>query len=60
MSIAVADATKLGVRAFSQVAPLGVVDGFVTDAAAEDPATHPNGPQTLTALRDEGVRTTLA
>ncbi|MFJ6464591.1 DeoR/GlpR family DNA-binding transcription regulator [Streptomyces sp. NPDC091387] len=59
-TIAVADATKLGVRAFSQVAPLGAVDDFVTDAAAEDPATHPNGPQTLTALRDEGVRTTLA
>lgn len=59
-TIAVADATKLGVRAFSRVAPLGAVDDFVTDAAAEDPATHPNGPQTLTALRDEGVRTTLA
>ncbi|MBO0918853.1 DeoR/GlpR transcriptional regulator, partial [Streptomyces laculatispora] len=59
-TIAVADATKLGVRAFSQVAPLGEVDDFVTDAAAEDSATHPGGPQTLTALRDAGVRITLA
>ncbi|MEU8508345.1 DeoR/GlpR family DNA-binding transcription regulator [Streptomyces brevispora] len=59
-TIAVADATKLGVRAFSQVAPLDAVDDFVTDTAAEDSATHPNGPQTLTALHDAGVRTTLA
>ncbi|MFG6191657.1 DeoR/GlpR family DNA-binding transcription regulator [Nonomuraea sp. JJY05] len=58
-TIAVADATKLGVRAFSQVAPLGVVDRFVTDAAAEDAATHPNGPQTLHALREAGVETIL-
>ncbi|WP_406458380.1 DeoR/GlpR family DNA-binding transcription regulator [Streptomyces sp. NBC_00876] len=59
-TVAVADATKLGVRAFSQVAPVGAVDDFVTDAAAEDPATHPNGPATLTALRDAGVHLTLA
>ncbi|MFE9728654.1 DeoR/GlpR family DNA-binding transcription regulator [Streptomyces sp. NPDC005794] len=58
-TIAVADATKLGVRAFSQVARLGAVDAFVTDAAAEDPGTHPNGPTTLAALRDAGVRTVL-
>lgn len=54
-TITVADATKLGVRAFSQVAPLGAVDCFVTDSAAEDPKTHPNGPQTLQALRESGV-----
>ncbi|MFE7241677.1 DeoR/GlpR family DNA-binding transcription regulator [Streptomyces sp. NPDC057580] len=59
-TIAVADATKLGVRAFSQVAALGAVDAFVTDAAAQDAATHPNGPLTLTALRDAGVSTALA
>ncbi len=59
-TIAVADATKLGVRAFSQVAGLGAVDAFVTDTAAQDAETHPQGPQTLTALRDAGVHTTLA
>ncbi|WP_327243318.1 DeoR/GlpR family DNA-binding transcription regulator [Streptomyces sp. NBC_01320] len=59
-TIAVADATKLGVRAFSQVAALGAVDAFVTDPAAQDAATHPNGPLTLTALRDAGVSTALA
>ncbi|MEU7581473.1 DeoR/GlpR family DNA-binding transcription regulator [Streptomyces sp. NPDC041068] len=58
-TIAVADATKLGVRAFSQVAPLGAVDCFVTDAAADDEATHPNGPQSLRALRKAGVETLL-
>ncbi|HEV2635341.1 MAG TPA: DeoR/GlpR family DNA-binding transcription regulator [Actinocrinis sp.] len=59
-TLAVADATKLGVRAFSQVAPLGDVHGFVTDSAAADPGTHPNGPQTLEALRSAGVETFLA
>lgn len=58
-TVTVADATKLGVRAFSQVAALPAVDCFVTDAAAEDPLTHPNGPQTLQALRDAGVETRL-
>ncbi|GAA1349373.1 DeoR/GlpR family DNA-binding transcription regulator [Streptomyces beijiangensis] len=57
---AVADATKLGVRAFGQVAPLGAVDTFVTDTAADDPGTHPRGPETLQALRDAGVETELA
>ncbi|MFF1911528.1 DeoR/GlpR family DNA-binding transcription regulator [Streptomyces sp. NPDC058239] len=59
-TIAVADATKLGVRAFSQVAAVGAVDVFVTDSAAQDAATHPNGPLTLSALRDAGVGTVLA
>ncbi|MFI6392929.1 DeoR/GlpR family DNA-binding transcription regulator [Nonomuraea sp. NPDC050547] len=58
-TIAVADATKLGVRAFSQVAPLGAVERFVTDAAAQDTATHPGGPRTLSALREAGVDTVL-
>ncbi|MBB3725703.1 DeoR/GlpR family DNA-binding transcription regulator [Nonomuraea dietziae] len=58
-TIAVADATKLGVRAFSKVADLGAVDAFVTDAAADDPETHPGGPQTLRALRDAGVRVVM-
>ncbi|MFF7857467.1 DeoR family transcriptional regulator [Streptomyces sp. NPDC007904] len=59
-TISVADATKLGVRAFSQVAPLGAVDQFVTDAAADDLQTHPNGPSTLQALREAGVEVRLA
>ncbi|WP_412538321.1 DeoR/GlpR family DNA-binding transcription regulator [Longispora sp. K20-0274] len=59
-TVAVADATKLGVRAFSQVAPLGAVDTFVTDVAADDGDTHPMGPGTLTALRDAGVEIVLA
>ena len=59
-TVAVADATKLGVRAFSQVAPLGVADCFVTDEAAADADTHPNGPLTLQALREAGVETILA
>jgi DeoR/GlpR family transcriptional regulator of sugar metabolism len=58
-TIAVADATKLGVRAFSHVAPLQAVHRFVTDEAAADPATHPGGPQTLAALHDAGVETHL-
>lgn len=59
-TVAVADATKLGVRAFSRVAPLSAAGAFVTDAAAEDAQTHPNGPQTLQALRESGVEVHLA
>jgi DeoR/GlpR family transcriptional regulator of sugar metabolism len=59
-TVAVADATKLGVRAFSQVAALGAAATFVTDVAAADAGTHPNGPRTLDALRDAGVETILA
>lgn len=59
-TFAVADATKLGVRAFSQVAPLHAADTFITDRAAADAGTHPNGPQTMDALRDAGVETILA
>jgi DeoR/GlpR family transcriptional regulator of sugar metabolism len=58
-TIAVADATKLGVRAFSRVAPLEAVHEFVTDAGAADEATHPGGPDGLRALREAGVRTHL-
>ncbi|AYF75732.1 DeoR/GlpR transcriptional regulator [Nocardia yunnanensis] len=53
--VAVADATKLGVRAFSRVAPLGAAHEFVTDRSASDPVIHPAGPPTLEALRDAGV-----
>ncbi|MFJ2738745.1 DeoR/GlpR family DNA-binding transcription regulator [Streptomyces sp. NPDC087440] len=59
-TVAVADATKLGVRSFSRVAGPGAVGTFVTDTAAEDATTHPHGPQTLAALRDAGVHTILA
>jgi DeoR family fructose operon transcriptional repressor len=58
-TVVVADATKLGVRAFSQVAPLDAADTFVTDEAAADATTHPNGPRTLDALREAGVETLL-
>jgi DeoR/GlpR family transcriptional regulator of sugar metabolism len=58
-TIAVADATKLGVQAFSRVAGLGSVGTFVTDVAAQDPRTHPRGPETLTALHKAGVATVL-
>lgn len=59
-TVVVADATKLGVRAFSHVAALGAVHCFVTDSAAQDADTHPSGPQTLQALRDAGVEALLA
>jgi DeoR/GlpR family transcriptional regulator of sugar metabolism len=58
-TIAVADATKLGVGAFSQVASLGAAHTFVIDEAGADASTHPYGPQTLDALRDAGVETIL-
>ncbi|MFI2380175.1 DeoR/GlpR family DNA-binding transcription regulator [Streptomyces sp. NPDC018964] len=58
-TICVGDATKLGVRAFSRVAPLGAVESFVTDAAADDPLTHPKGPSTLQAMREAGVEVKL-
>ena len=58
-TIVVADATKLGVRAFSQVAPLDAATTFVTDEAAADATTHPNGSRTLDALREAGVETLL-
>lgn len=54
-TVAVADATKLGVQAFSRVADLGDVATFVTDAAARAAAVHPRGPETLTALEEAGV-----
>ncbi|GAA2143716.1 DeoR/GlpR family DNA-binding transcription regulator [Glycomyces algeriensis] len=58
-TVAVADATKLGVRAFSSVAPLEAVGRFVTDRSASDDATHPGGPPALRALREAGVETHL-
>lgn len=37
------DATKLGVRAFSQVTPLGATDSFVTDEALALPLLETAG-----------------
>jgi DeoR/GlpR family transcriptional regulator of sugar metabolism len=58
--VAVADATKLGTRAFGRIAPIDAADDFVTDLAAEDPDTHPRGTETLAALRDAGTHVHLA
>lgn len=46
-TVVVADATKLGVRAFAKVAELNQVATFVTDGEAES--------ETLAAIRDAGV-----
>jgi DeoR/GlpR family transcriptional regulator of sugar metabolism len=54
-TIAVADATKLGTRAFSRIAGLDAAQDFVTDGAAADENLHPRGPETLAALRDAGT-----
>nr|WP_269205344.1 hypothetical protein [Motilibacter aurantiacus] len=58
--VVVADATKLGVRAFAHVAPLDVVDGLVTDVGARDPDLGATATATLTALTDAGVDLTYA
>ena len=59
-TIAVADATKLGVQAFSRVAPLDAVrHASSPTAGGRGRRTHPNGPVTLAALRDAGVQTLL-
>jgi DeoR/GlpR family transcriptional regulator of sugar metabolism len=47
-TVAVADSTKFGVRAFASVAPLDAVQALVTDTA-------PDGDPTVTALREAGV-----
>jgi DeoR family transcriptional regulator of aga operon len=54
-TIVVADSTKLGVRAFAQVADLSAVDTFVTDDVVADPATDQAAAETLAALIDAGV-----
>ena len=60
-AIAVADATKLGARAFARIAELGAVDAFVTDDAATGAASEPTvAEETLTAIRDAGVDVVLA
>ncbi|PRY41191.1 DeoR family transcriptional regulator [Geodermatophilus tzadiensis] len=59
-SLVVADASKLGVRAFASVAPLSAVGRLVTDASARDPQLTPAAQDTLAALDDAGVEVDLA
>lgn len=59
-TMVVADATKLGVRAFARVADLGAADVLVTDASAQDPRITPAAADTLAALRDTDVEVTFA
>lgn len=59
-TIVVADATKLGVRAFARVADLDAADLLVTDTSAKDPRITPAAADTLAALRDTDVEVTFA
>ncbi len=59
-SLVVADASKLGVRAFASVAPLSAVGRLVTDAGARDPQLTPAAQDTLAALDDADVEVVLA
>jgi DeoR/GlpR family transcriptional regulator of sugar metabolism len=58
-TLVVADASKLGVRAFASVAPLDAVGRLVTDASARDPQLTPAAQETLAALDDAGVEVDL-
>jgi DeoR/GlpR family transcriptional regulator of sugar metabolism len=57
-TLVVADATKLGVRAFARVADLGAVERLVTDASARDPRLTPAAQDTLAALEAADVEVT--
>ena len=59
-TLVVADASKLGVRAFASVAPLSAVGRLVTDASARDPQLTPAAQDTLAALDDAGVEVELS
>ena len=54
-TVVVADGSKLGVRAFAAVAPLGAVDRLVTDPGVRDPQLSPAAQDTLAALESAGV-----
>jgi DeoR/GlpR family transcriptional regulator of sugar metabolism len=58
-TLVVADASKLGVRAFASVAPLDAVGRLVTDVSARDPQLTPAAQETLAALDDAGVEVDL-
>lgn len=59
-TVVVADATKLGVRAFARVAALAAADALVTDSSAQDPRLTPAAQDTLAALRDTDLEVTFA
>jgi DeoR family transcriptional regulator of aga operon len=59
-SLVVADAAKLGVRAFAAVAPLGAVGRLVTDSSARDPQLSPAAQDTLAALEAADVEVRYA
>jgi len=59
-ALVVADASKLGVRAFATVAPLGTVPRLVTDPSARDPQLSPAAQDTLAALDSAGVEVVCA
>ena len=59
-SLVVADASKLGVRAFASVAPLDAVGRLVTDASARDPQLTPAAQDTLAALENAHVEVLCA
>jgi DeoR/GlpR family transcriptional regulator of sugar metabolism len=59
-TLVVADASKLGVRAFARVADLGAVERLVTDASARDPRLTPAAQDTLAALENADVEVTCA
>jgi DeoR/GlpR family transcriptional regulator of sugar metabolism len=59
-TVVVADASKLGVRAFARVADLGAAERLVTDASARDPRLTPAAQDTLAALDDADVEVTTA
>jgi len=59
-TLVVADASKLGVRAFARVADLDAVERLVTDASARDPHLTPAAQDTLAALDDADVEVTYA
>jgi DeoR/GlpR family transcriptional regulator of sugar metabolism len=59
-TLVVADASKLGVRAFARVTGLGAVERLVTDASARDPQLTPAAQETLAALESANVEVTCA
>ena len=59
-SLVVADASKLGVRAFASVARLDAVGRLVTDSSAREPRLTPAAQDTLAALENADVEVVLA
>ena len=59
-TVVVADATKLGVRAFARVAELAAVDALITDSSAQDPHLSPAAQETLAAIGRTDLEVTYA